>query len=98
MNDNSDNNKDAKESKNDWIVKDSIDNKQIESDEELNKNNYDNFNSNNNNIPLLERIEKKFNAEVRGIIAKIIKKITHNKNFINFKDNIKQRKMITTNQ
>ena len=74
MNDNSDNNKDAKESKNNWIIKDSPDNKKIESEEELNKNIYDNFISNINNKPLLERIEKKFNVEIRGIIVKNNKK------------------------
>ena len=70
-------------------IKDSSDNKQIERDEELNKNNYDDFNSNFNNIPLLERIKKKFNVEARGIIAQNNKKIKHTKNFINFKENIK---------
>ena len=74
MNDNSNNNKDDKKSKSDLNIKYSSDSKQIESDEELNKNNYDDFNSNINNIPLLERIEKKFNVESRGIIDKIIRK------------------------
>jgi len=74
LNDNSNNNKDDKKSKSDLNIKYSSDSKQIESDEELNKNNYDDFNSNINNIPLLERIEKKFNVESRGIIDKIIRK------------------------
>jgi hypothetical protein len=58
MYENSDNNKDSKESINNVIIKNSDDNKQIESDEVLNKNKCDNFNSNINNLPLLERIEK----------------------------------------
>ena len=81
----SDNNKDSKESINNVIIKNSDNNKKIENDEELNKNKYDNFNSNIKYLPLLEKIEKKFNLGATRIIGNNNKKIKHTKNFINLK-------------
>ena len=74
MYENSDNNKDSKESINNVIIKNSDDNKQIESDEVLNKNKCDNFNSNINNLPLLERIEKNLMQKLHELLETIIRK------------------------